>query len=203
MIGLERSSEEGGVPGDPNRSEAARRAWETRRREPGEGVPAREKNKGYQKRYYSEHRKELSKKRKARYQADAEYREQLQERALATYRKKREKLEKERRESGWTRKARGFNRPRVMQIHGKDVLLYSPGEFAHQAGVSAQTIGVWEDREVLPPPTIRDELHRRWYSAEYVKKVSAIVREFKTTGGMRLSALKAMLDKALGKAASP
>jgi len=199
MIELNDWTDDGGSPGNPSRSEAARRAWKTRRQDPGEGVPARERNKGYQKKYYSEHRRELSKKRKLRYRENAEYRDKIRERALGRYKKKREELEQERLKTGWTAKTRGYNRPRVMQIHGKDVLLHSPGEFADRMGVSVQTLGMWEERAILPAPTVKDERGRRWYERGYMGRVASIVREFKRNGGRSLAALKDVIAKGLSE----
>lgn len=150
----------------------------------------------YQQEYYRRNKKRLAARKQARYEADTKYREQIKAKALGKHREKREKQLAERK-PGWKPKKRGYNKPRVMQLHGKDLFLHSPAEFADLAGVTVQTLSLWEERSVLPPPTIRDEIGRRWYEQHFMKRVAAVVREFKSKGGMRLAALKALIAKAL------
>jgi hypothetical protein len=161
-----------------------------------QGESGKNDTKTYQQEYYRRNKRRLAAQKRARYEADTKYRERIRNKALSKHREKREKLLAERK-PGWKPKKRGYNKPRVMEINGRKVSLHSPAEFADLAEISVQTIGIWEERGILPPPALRDEKGRRWYEQGYMKKVAAVVREYKAEGGFQRAALKERIAKAL------
>lgn len=90
---------------------------------------------------------------------------------------------------------RGFNRPRVMQVEGQDVLVHCVSEFAHQVGRDVQTITAWEADHIIPPPTVVDEMGRRWYSETHMALLAGVAEKFRSEGGRNLADLKGLVWK--------
>lgn len=137
----------------------------------------------YNKRYYREHKAAIALRKKVRYQRDAQYRERI----LAVSRERyRCATAGKKKRTSWNR---GFNRPRAFPIGGKLILCRSAADAASRIGCKTQTLRVWEKEGIIPPPTIRDELRRRWYSEDYIaflaeqlrlwREKSRVLAEFK------------------------
>jgi hypothetical protein len=90
---------------------------------------------------------------------------------------------------------RGFNRPRVMQVDGQDVLVHCVSEFAHRVGRDVQTITAWEADNIIPPPTVTDEMGRRWYSEPHMVLLSGVAEKFRSDGGRNLADFKGLVAK--------
>lgn len=144
----------------------------------------------YYREYYRKHREELAAKRRRRYADDPEYRERVRTRAVESFRRKRD--EKLKAQGGVPKPARsrGFNRPRVMEQDGKSILLHGVGIFADHVGVSVQSITSWEQEKIAPPPTVIDEMNRRWYSDAHINLIAHVVQKFRLEGGRRVADLK-------------
>lgn len=151
----------------------------------------------YFSKYYAQKKDELSAKRKVRYQKDPEVRKLARERALERYRKAR-KLRIERLvEAGLPvgPGVRGVNKPRMMDVGGKMTLVRCVSEFAKCIDRDVQTITVWENGRIIPPPTGCDDLNRRWYSDAHIAFIAQMVRTFANTGNRRLADFKEMVWK--------
>lgn len=90
---------------------------------------------------------------------------------------------------------RGYNRPRVMSVDGQDILVHCVSEFADRAGRDVQTITAWEQNKIIPPPTVTDEMGRRWYSESHMNFVAGLVEKFRSTGGRNLAEFKELVRK--------
>lgn len=145
--------------------------------------------------YYVEHRDQISQKRRERYQSDPEYREEVKRRAMARYAKLRNEKKKAQSKNPKEPEVRGFNRPRVMQVNGQDVLVHCVSAFAERVGRDVQTITAWEQNGIIPNPTVVDEMGRRWYSEAHMDAIATIAREYRASGGRNLAAFKEMVDR--------
>lgn len=151
--------------------------------------------KQYFQTYYVEHRDQISQKRRQRYQTDPAYREEVKRRAMARYEELRQKKLKEQSKNPREPEVRGFNRPRVMQVAGQDVLVHCVSAFAERVGRDVQTITAWEQNGIIPKPTVVDEMGRRWYSEDHMDFIAALAHEYRSGGGRDLSDFKDMVDK--------
>jgi len=104
--------------------------------------------------------------RRQRYANDAEYRKKIKD---SVRRNRSAKQPSDRK--------RSFNRDRVMMINGSTVFLYSSGKAASLMGVTPRTASLWEKDDVIPLNRACDLLGRRWYPAEFVTFMSALVSE--------------------------
>jgi DNA-binding transcriptional MerR regulator len=154
--------------------------------------------KSYFQAYYAKNRDELSKKRKERYRTDKKYREQVKQRAMDRYMKQREERLKHLEENPQEPRVRGNNFPRVMAIEGKDVLVHGVSEFASRVGRNVQTITAWENKGIIPEPTVRDELGRRWYTEEHMDFIASLAREYRSNGGRSLNDFKELIEASMG-----
>jgi len=157
-------------------------AGETMERKPLEGAgeqamrPRDERE--YQARYYLEHREEISARKKARYQADPEYRENAKSRVLKRY----GRIMDERRAAGLAPGKRGLAKPRTVMIDGRETTVHGVGELLKRAEVGIQSLNQWEDRGILPPPTIVGKGGYRWYTEDHIARVARAVREHRLAG---------------------
>ena len=144
--------------------------------------------KAYQARYYQQNRDKITRKRRDRYQNDAEYQEQVKTRALDRFRALRDvRLKTEPKKGHWKR---GLNRPRLIRTGDKQVFVHGVGEFAKRITVNVQTITAWQKMKIIPPPTVIDEFGRRWYSSGYMDTVAQAVKEYHESRDRRLSKLR-------------
>jgi hypothetical protein len=140
--------------------------------------------------YYAAHREEISRSRRERYKADPVYREQVMERALERYRRVREERIKARNGEPSLPSIRGYNKARIFQVDGRNVLVRSVREFADRVGRDVQTIKAWEEKGVIPPPTVVDELRRRWYAEAHIELLARVARSYWSEGGRSNEGLK-------------
>jgi DNA-binding transcriptional MerR regulator len=162
--------------------------------EPKEAENENGDGKSYFQEYYEKNREVLSKKRRDRYRDDPEYRDQVKKRAMERYLKQREERLKDLEENPQEPKVRGNNFPRVMEIDGKDVLVHGVSEFASRVGRNVQTITAWEAKGIIPAPTVKDDLGRRWYSVEHMDFIASLAREYRSNGGRSLNDFKELID---------
>lgn len=95
---------------------------------------------------------------------------------------------------------RGYNRPRVKLVGDKDVLVHCVSEFADRVGRDVQTITAWEQNGIIPPPTVTDEMSRRWYSDPHIEFIADVAEEFRANGGRNLGEFKELVWKKWKKA---
>jgi DNA-binding transcriptional MerR regulator len=95
---------------------------------------------------------------------------------------------------------RGYNRPRVKLVGDKDVLVHCVSEFADRVGRDVQTITAWEANDIIPPPTVTDEMGRRWYSDPHIEFIAEVADDFKRSGGRNLAEFKELVSKKWKKA---
>jgi len=95
---------------------------------------------------------------------------------------------------------RGYNRPRVKLVGDKDVLVHCVSEFADRVGRDVQTITAWEANSIIPPPTVTDEMGRRWYSDPHIEFIAEVAEEFRASGGRNLADFKELVGKKWKKA---
>ena len=152
--------------------------------------------KTYSRAYYASHREELAERRKKRYQADPQYRDQDKARAMEQYRRRRDERIKARNGEAVIQHVRGYNRPRIFLIGGQSVLVRCVLEFADRLGRNVQTVTAWERRGVIPPPSVVDEMCRRWYTDRHIEVVGLAVKKYHAAGNHRLSELKRIVWEA-------
>jgi DNA-binding transcriptional MerR regulator len=148
--------------------------------------------------YYEKNREKLSEKRRERYRTDEKYREQVKQRAMDRYMKQREERLKELEENPQEPRVRGNNFPRVAKIDGEDVLVHGVSEFASRVGRNVQTITAWENKGIIPPPTVKDELGRRWYTEKHMDSIASLARDYRAQGGRSLKDFKELIDASFG-----
>lgn len=153
--------------------------------------------KTYFQAYYAKNRAELSEKRRERYRTDKNYREQVKQRAMDRYLRQREDRLKDLEENPQEPRVRGNNFPRVTEVDGKDVLVHGVSEFATRVGRNVQTITAWEAKGIIPPPSVKDDLGRRWYTEEHMDFVASLAREFRSQGGRSLSEFKELIEASM------
>lgn len=155
-------------------------------------------DKSYFQAYYAKNRDKLSEKRRERYRTDEKYRNQVKQRAMERYLRQREERLKDLEENPQEPRVRGNNFPRVMEIDGKDVLVHGVSEFASRVGRNVQTITAWEGKGVIPTPTVKDDLGRRWYSEEHMDFIASLAREFRSQGGRSLNEFRELIEASAG-----
>jgi DNA-binding transcriptional regulator YiaG len=131
----------------------------------------------YQKQYWVEKRTTLLAKRKERYHNDPEYRAKVIATAKERYQRLRaQKPVVKRTVPKSVSDATRTLRPRaVMGAGGKLVMVQHMAELARRCMVSPETLKTWEQRGVIPPPTMLDEHGRRWYSPAYIESMIGLV----------------------------
>jgi hypothetical protein len=144
-----------------------------------------DKAREYQRRYYLKNRDEINARKRERYGSDPKVREAARKRAMARYLTNKPE--------GEGRKVRRYNHPRVVEIGGETVLVHCVREYADGAGRNVQTITKWEEREIVPAPTMVDRAGRRWYSKEHMEAVSKAVEKYDKAGRRDLSLLADMV----------
>jgi hypothetical protein len=155
----------------------------------------------YQRDYYATNRERISRRRRVQYAVDPAYREQVKERAMDRYRKLREERVKARHgEPPAPPKCRGYNKPRVLHVDGRDMLVRSVREFADRVGRDVQTITLWEQQSIIPKPTVVDEIGRRWYADAHIELVARVAASFWREGGRSKDGLKRRVKAALEEA---
>jgi len=90
---------------------------------------------------------------------------------------------------------RGYNRPRVMSVRGEDILVHCVSEFADRVGRDVQTITAWESNKIIPPPTVTDEMGRRWYGEVHMNFIAELTEKFRSGGGRSLDQFKDLVWK--------
>lgn len=122
---------------------------------------------GYYEKWYEKNREDVAERRKDRYENDPEYREKVLERS-AQYRERQ-------REVTQVRVPR-HQKPRMFDMDGGEVALYSIGAFASYINRSVQSINHWESNGLLPRTPYRvGKRGFRYYSAEMMEVVRRIV----------------------------
>lgn len=159
-----------------------------------------ENPKNYFAAYYADNKVQISERRKRKYATDPLYREEAKKRALARHHRIREDRPTPSGTDPLAHGARGYNKPRVIVVNGQPILCRGVAEFADRIGRDVQTITVWEGSGVVPPPTGRDELNRRWYSDAHIEFVRGVVLEFQQSGSRRLADFKELVQKRWKKA---
>lgn len=146
--------------------------------------------------WYDKNRDALSEKRKKRYAEDSDYREKVKSAARKRWQDQRKAR------GGGESRTRGGNRPRNFRVGNQDVVVYGVSEYAYRIGRDVQTISAWEEREIVPTPTVVDEHGRRWYSERHMDLVAAVVAKFDDKGGRKLLELKKKIWDAWARAAT-
>ena len=128
-----------------------------------------EEGSSYFSKYYAENKKEISEKKKRRYQEDPEYREKIKARArarkkmLAEERKKQKQHEVDRENPIWFRIEFGDSEIPVR--------MYTIGQLAKRLGRKTQTIRVWERKGIMPEATYRSSAKDRLYTELQVRLI--------------------------------
>jgi hypothetical protein len=129
----------------------------------------------YQRDYYRTHKESRSDAHKRRWRTDPDYRQREIERA----RRKRaiarardaanrfEQMVEEKRKA-----AKPTRRPRLAQIDGEDVFVYTTGSVAREVGREDATIRAWLAQEVLPGPSLWIGV-RAHFTEDYAKALRA------------------------------
>jgi hypothetical protein len=104
--------------------------------------------------------------RRKRYATDAAYRERI-----------KDSVRKNRSAKQPSDKKRSFNRDRHVLVNGVTVFLYSSGKAASLMQTSARTVATWEKNAIIPLNRANDLVGRRWYPAEFVVFMAALISE--------------------------
>lgn len=124
--------------------------------------------------YYDKHRKELSEKKKQKYQATKKV---VQDRALKYYYKNRRSILQ-------TRKLKSslmrMSKPRTyIQVFGRPVGVFRIGDVSRAIGKRPVTIRKWEREGVIPVITgFRDDSNRRVYTKEMIQAIVDRYRQY-------------------------
>ena len=122
---------------------------------------------GYYKQWYAENKEDVADRRKTKYEDDLEYRDAVLQRS-SDYRERQ-------REVSQVRVPR-HQKPRMFELNGAEVALYSIGAFAAYINRSVQSINHWETNGLLPRTPYRvGKRGFRYYSAEMMEVVRRIV----------------------------
>lgn len=133
-------------------------------------------DQGYWQKYWTKNRGRILAARKAKYEGDESYRTAVIERAKDRYWKVRSKKAVVQKEvPKRVREASRTLRPRPCEIGGEVALVHHIAELARRCKVSPETLKIWEDRKVIPPPTMLDDGGRRWYSIAYIEALEGVV----------------------------
>lgn len=174
----------------------------------------------YFQKYYDAHRPEIAKQRHERYHQDKAYRDGVLRRSAERYARIRAEHLTAAAADPVPPRVRGHNRPderavvggeicvRSGRCKGEDahahvpaprewVTVHSVAEFASRLARNVQTVTMWEQRGVLPPPTLVDEIGRRWYAEAHMNTASALVHQFHADGGRSLSELRKFIRAGL------
>lgn len=109
-------------------------------------------------RWYERNKDSINKKRRIKYKADSEYREQAKRSTSAAYRAK-----------PFVSKA---GASKVKMVQGKSVTTCSMSEAASSIGRSMPTIRLWEARGWIPAPTV--DAGKRFYTVNQVSLLSEL-----------------------------
>jgi hypothetical protein len=129
----------------------------------------------YQRDYYEKHKQTRSEQHKQRWRTDPAYRKREIERARRKRALERGKKAPERFEAMVEEKrkqAKPTRRPRLVDIDGKKVFVYSTGSVAREVGREDATIRAWLAQDVLPGPSIWIG-QRAHFTEEYAKALRA------------------------------
>lgn len=107
----------------------------------------------YFSRWYEANKEELSKKRKAKYQKDPEFRQSSLQKA-AEWREKNPRASK-------------AGKPSLREVNGVMVEVFRISAVGGMIGRSDQTIRDWEDEGIIPPPTVVSA--HRYYTRNQIK----------------------------------
>lgn len=151
------------------------------------------------KRWYYENRLALNEKRRKRYAEDPEFRTKARDWVRKNRAKKRKKKVVKKRASkreGQVKKPhgkRGLPKPKIVQLEGKFVELYSFGTLCRATGLSKATLHKWEKLGIVPPGCcVVDQIGGRWFSGAFIKFMQriAVLREsFPRAGRARVPIL--------------
>ena len=125
----------------------------------------------YNRKYYEEHKAEISAKRRRRYLEDPEFAELSRKRAREGMRRKRarERLES----SPEERRKRNRNAPRPAKIEIRkgvyvETEMYTVGALAAKLHRSVKTIYYWESKDIIPKAMFRNASGHRVYTKDQV-----------------------------------
>lgn len=108
--------------------------------------------------------------RRKRYAEDEEFRER--QKAAAR------KNQRDRYKPADGRTAPGL-RPRMVQVRGERVAVYSMAYLAEAIGYTTASVKRWVRTSVIPKPTHVDEMGRNWFSSAYVDFIRECVEKFR------------------------
>lgn len=136
--------------------------------------------------WYAKNRGSVAARRKKRYRTDPEYRESVHARNAA-YRERQRggkppTAHWARAEAKTARKTGRRLLPRLLRLRGEDVVCYTNGVLLDAIRITLATLVVWHDKGIIPPPTSRDTMGRRWYSVEYIACLADCVRAAREGG---------------------
>jgi len=132
------------------------------------------------KRYRDKHRAAISIKRKLRYKLDDSFREE----------KKQIERERYRMKKGQARQIQ----PKLVTIDGKVCKLYPIGFLSEKIQVPPSTVRTWFDAKILPDATLVDDAGRRWFSLDYVNKITKAHTVYTLQKEVSLKKLKDIID---------
>jgi len=122
---------------------------------------------GYYEKWYQDNKEKVAERRRERYESDPDYQQKVLERS-AKYRERQ-------REVSQVRVPR-HQKPRMFDLNGTAIPLYSIGAFAAYINRSVQSINHWEANGLLPRTPYRvGQRGFRFYSAEMMEVVRRIV----------------------------
>lgn len=125
-----------------------------------------EKRKKYWERYWENHREDILSKRRDKYASNEEYQSRLRHMRRENYQKNRVVRTK----VPDTEFVESSFMPHLINVHGKEVLMYDVAYFALVIGRSIHTIRHWERSEIIPKTDFR--IGRRCaYSREMIDVV--------------------------------
>lgn len=109
-----------------------------------------------------------------KYREDPEYREQMKEYSAKKVKEEREKKLKEKAnfKKRGDRDVKGAWNPRI--VYG--IKVYNKTATADYINVSSVSIYNWEKKDILPEPTLKDELDRSWFSWDYIEALRKVLK---------------------------
>lgn len=138
--------------------------------------------------WYEEHGKTLNADRRARYNTDPEYREQvLETNRKARERKRQEALVEKLAQAEaitLTPKAKAWKETLIPTKRG-EIRTFSIGALARALGRSVQAIRIWERKKLIPRPSLTNAKGDRLYTADDVANIHNILTELGKLGDER------------------
>jgi len=141
---------------------------------------------GYYDKWYDENKEAVADKRKQRYEKDPSYRRKVLKRS-ADYRERQRDVTQVR--------IPRHQKPRIFEVDGSEVALYSIGAFAGYINRSVQSINYWEANKLIPRTPYRSGKRGfRFYTAEMMEVVRRIIGNKRRLFPVDESMGKAIMD---------